>query len=338
MTKMILPVLAIVLHCARSDFVYDRFDVSAGLQLNGAASLLGSDAKDEDENPQFSEHGYTASLEIFTTTEAGNASDTANTTPNADGGCSKALQLIPPYPSKAGSAYYQSKVPVLTGFETTFAWQITDQSSECTSIVDKAFSTHQHESCVTVGGDGFAFVVHSDLRLGKDALGGDGQDLGYGGIVNSIAIEFDTWTNTQPGSDDVFQDHIAIHAAGPLLPNSSTEATALGSWRPYDIADGKTHRAKIQYLPYVEERYFELMTANENLFPYMREGGGRGIGTLAVFVDQGIGEDRPLFAIPINLGVVLDLPDSLAFVGFTGSTGRKWQRHQILRWEWYESK
>ncbi|EJK75910.1 hypothetical protein THAOC_02351 [Thalassiosira oceanica] len=331
---MILPFVAIatILHCARADFVYDRFDVSAGLQLNGAATLRECGIVDHDEDPQLREHGNTAALDIFTTT----ASNSSNTTSYTDG-CGRALQLTPPYPSKAGSAYYQSKVPVLTGFETTFTWKITDQSVECTSIVDKAFSTQHDESCVTVGGDGFAFVVHADPQLGKDALGGDGQDLGYGGIVNSIAIEFDTWTNTQPGSDDVFQDHIAIHAAGPLLPNSSTEATALGSWRPHDIADGKTHRAKIQYLPYVEERYFELMTASENLFPYLREGGGRGIGTLAVFVDQGIVEDRPLFAIPINLGVVLDIPDSLAFVGFTGSTGRKWQRHEIIRWEWYES-
>ena len=329
---LLFLIIATISHCARSDFVYDCFDVSAGLRLNGAATLRECDAADHDDNPQLREHGYTAALDIFTTTEANNSDATSN----ADGDCSGALQLTPPSPSKAGSAYYQSKVPVLTGFETTFTWKISEISVECTSIVDKAFSRQQHESCVTVGGDGFAFVVHSDPQLGKDALGGDGQDLGYGGIVNSIAIEFDTWTNTQPGSDDVFQDHIAIHAAGPLLPNSSTEATALG-WRPHDIADGKTHRARIQYLPYVEERYFELMTASENLFPYMREGGGRGIGTLAVFVDQGIVEDRPLFAIPINLGVVLDLPDSLAFVGFTGSTGRKWQRHEILRWEWYES-
>ena len=79
---------------------------------------------------------------------------------------------------------------------------------------------------------------------------------------------------------------------------------------------------KVQYLPHVEMRYFVLMIANENLIPYLKDNGeGRGIGTLAVFVDQGIVEDRPLLALPVNLSLLLDLPDSLAYVGFTASTG-----------------
>ena len=139
-------------------------------------------------------------------------------------------------------------------------------------------------------------------------------------------------------SDDVFQDHISIHSGGPFSPNSSNRSSSLGYWRPYDIADGKVHAAKVQYLPYVETRYFELMTANENLIPYLKDNGeGRSIGTLAVFVDQGIVEDRPLLAIPVNLSLLLNLPDSLAYVGFTASTGRKWQKNEIAGWEWRDS-
>ena len=168
----------------------------------------------------------------------------------------------------------------------------------------------------------------------------DGEHLGYGGISNSLAVEFDTWTNVDTQqSDDVFQDHISIHSSGPLLPNSSNESTSLGYWRAHSIADGKVHSAKVQYLPYVETRYYELMTANENLIPYLKDNGeGRRLGTLAVFVDQGIVEDRPLFAIPINLSLLLHLPDSLAYVGFTASTGRKWQKNDIHRWEWCNSE
>ena len=166
----------------------------------------------------------------------------------------------------------------------------------------------------------------------------DGEHLGYGGISNSLAIEFDTWTNVDTQqSDDVFQDHISIHSGGPSLPNSSNKSTSLGYWRPYSIADGNVHEAKIQYLPYVETRYFELMTANNNLLPYMKDDGeDRRLGTLAVFVDQGIAEDRPLLAIPVNLSLLLDFPDSLAYVGFTASTGRKWEKHDILLWKWLE--
>ena len=154
--------------------------------------------------------------------------------------------------------------------------------------------------------------------------------------ARKVAVEFDTWTNVDTQqSDDVFQDHISIHSAGPSSPNNSNQHTALGYWRAYDVADGKVHKAKVQYLPYVETRYFELMTANENLLPYLKDNGeGRRLGTLAVFVDQGINEDRPLLAIPVNLSLLLDLPQSLAYVGFTASTGRKWEKHDILNWKW----
>ena len=159
-------------------------------------------------------------------------------------------------------------------------------------------------------------------------------------VCDKVAIEFDTWTNVDTQmSDDVFQDHISIHSAGPYSPNNSNQETALGYWRAYDVADGKVHKAKVQYLPYVETRYFELMTANENLVPYLKDNGeGRRLGTLAVFVDQGIVEDRPLLAIPVNLSLLLDLPQSLAYVGFTASTGRKWEKHDILTWDWCHSE
>lgn len=178
------------------------------------------------------------------------------------------------------------------------------------------------------------------LAFGIVLMHKDGEHLGYGGIFNSLAVEFDTWTNVDTQqSDDVFQDHISIHSGGPSSPNSSNRSTSLGFWRPYDIADGKVHAAKVQYLPYVETRYFELMTANENLIPYLKDNGeGRRLGTLAVFVDQGIKEDRPLLAIPVNLSLLLNLPDSLAYVGFTASTGRKWQKNEVHRWEWCDSK
>lgn len=98
------------------------------------------------------------------------------------------------------------------------------------------------------------------------------------------------------------------------------------------------HRLLFTYsLPWVEERYYELLTGNNNLIPFLKDNGeGRRLGTLAIFVDQGIIEDRPLLAIPINLSLVLDLPDSNAYVGFTASTGRRWEKHDVLAWEWLE--
>lgn len=350
---LVIALCCLQIHAALSDFIYADFNRTTGLVFNGAAKP--TDCNDEEyssaNNNGVYQHGQTATMDVYSTVKTADQYNTSSDNKHdgvfghrrditVDGYKNTTrLRLTPSHPSKAGSVWYKSRVPVLNGFETTFSWQITNHSVECIELVDKSFSRNLHRSCAVNGGDGFAFVIHSD-SMGPSALGGDGEQLGYGGIANSIAIEFDTWTNVdnQKQSDDVFQDHISIHSGGPLSPNSSNKTTALGFWRPYSIADGKIHTSKIQYLPYVETRYYELMTANDNLIPYLKDNGeGRKIGTLAVFVDQGITEDRPLFAIPVNLSLLLNLPNSLGFVGFTASTGRKWQRSDITRWEWCDS-
>lgn len=42
---------------------------------------------------------------------------------------------------------------------------------------------------------------------------------------------------------------------------------------------------------------------------HLQDGGeGRRLGTLVVWLDDGIAADEPLLAVPINLSVLLDLP------------------------------
>jgi hypothetical protein len=135
------------------------------------------------------------------------------------------------------------------------------------------------------------------------------------------------WTNVDTQqSVDINQDHILMQ-----LGISLNHPTSLEDWRPHDIADGKVHAVKVQYLPHAEMQYFELMTASKNLILYLKDiGKGRSIGTLAVFVDKWIVEDRPLLALPVNLSILLDLHNSLAYVGFTASTG--WQMDYFPGW------
>jgi hypothetical protein len=77
---------------------------------------------------------------------------------------------------------------------------------------------------------------------------------------------------------------------------------SLEYWRPYNIANGKVNMAKVQYLLHVETRYFKLMTANKNLIPYLKDNSkGRSIGSLAVFVDQGIVKELPPILHPLQL-------------------------------------
>jgi hypothetical protein len=64
------------------------------------------------------------------------------------------------------------------------------------------------------------------------------------------------------------------------------------------------------------------------------KGEKRRMGTLLVFMDEGVANNEPLIAIPINLSVLLELPQDQAYVGFTASTGSKWEKHDILSWIW----
>ena len=55
-------------------------------------------------------------------------------------------------------------------------------------------------------------------------------------------------------------------------------------------------------------------------------------------MDEGVEQDVPIVAIPINLSKLLSLPQENAYVGFTSSTGRAWEKHDILSWYWCDEE
>ena len=61
-------------------------------------------------------------------------------------------------------------------------------------------------------GDGMAFVLHND-PLGHNALGKNGGGLGAAGLLNGLAIQFDTWQNTNQG--DIAAKHTDIVTTDP---------------------------------------------------------------------------------------------------------------------------
>ena len=247
---------------------------------------------------------------------------------------------------------------------TTFSFQISDHSRECTKHHDPALSLSVYESCAVHGGDGFAFVIHGDDR-GTEALGADGASLGYAGLRNSLAIEFDTGYNPEPtdreterlyadtleatamnarvvrrrpgGTGDLVTDHLSVHSAGTGR-NTASRETELGEPAPVDLADGKVHVAKVEYRGSLATEYVANFTATPALTPYLMDfDESRRLGTLIVWLDEGIENDAPLFAIPMNLAVLLKLRQDVAHVGFTAATGDAWEKHDVLSWLWCDA-
>ena len=77
-----------------------------------------------------------------------------------------------------GSAFYNARLNLLSGFSTTFRYSITDSNQFGPA-------------------DGLAFLVSNDPQ-GTNALGGGGGDVGFGGLANTLAIKFDSFEAQTP--------------------------------------------------------------------------------------------------------------------------------------------
>ena len=186
------------------------------------------------------------------------------------------LRLTPRTQNRAGTAFYTTAAEVssTTGFSTRIDFRAHGTSS---------------------GGAALALVLQGNE---KTELGQDGDGLGYGGIVNSVAIEIDNANDT---SGDVNGNHVAVHVGGD-------SNTPLASFVPsFDLENGGTHSLYVDYSPSTQ--------------------------ILDVFLEQGASGTKP--SQPVISVPNFDLPavvGSLAYFGFSAATGSTTNRHDIEHW------
>lgn len=258
-----------------------------------------------------------------------------NDTQQSPSSCNVRVRLTPSNPSKKGAMWFADPVQVSNGFDTLFSFQISDHSKQCTLYKDQYLSMTNYRTCSVHGADGFAFVIHFHPNT-TSTIGDVGGQMGFGGIENSLAIAFDTWSN--PGEDKIFGDHVSVQSLGTAA-NNALEAGLLGVPKVHKLADGNIHLARVTYYGELKSEYFNKLVASDSLLPYLKDNGEqKRVGTLVVFLDDGIEKDEPLLALPINLSLLLRMPTDQAYVGFTSSTGRFYEKHDILSWTWCDAE
>ncbi|MCB9913549.1 MAG: PQQ-dependent sugar dehydrogenase [Planctomycetes bacterium] len=187
------------------------------------------------------------------------------------------LRLTNPANDETGAAWFQSAQRVSTPWVADFQFQLQGGP----------------------GADGFAFVVQNSA---VNALGGGGCELGYHGIVNSVAVEFDTFANGSCSAGAIGDGgvpHIGVHTQG-TGPNSALESAALGVTAAVPaFSSGAVHQARVAYAP----------------------------GSLAVYVDDLV---NPVLVVALDLATTLNLASERAWIGFTAATGGLNESHDVL--------
>jgi hypothetical protein len=194
------------------------------------------------------------------------------------------LRLTASARNQRGAAWLDTKQLVRSGFATRFRFRISNPGGP-----------GARDSTGAMGADGVAFVIQNASR---SALGNSGAGMGYDGIRNCLAIEFDTWKNDDVGDPNA--NHIAVQFATPFPGGTIARATSIP-----DLSDGAIHTAAILYLPEKPS----------------------GAGQIQVFLD-GV----RVLTTELDLASLVRLDTGRAWVGFTGATGGAWQTQEILDW------
>lgn len=194
-----------------------------------------------------------------------------------------ALQLSSATSFSSGSAFTRSAVSLgnQNSFSTYFQFRILNSGG----ITDSD----------GIGADGLVFVVQTVANN----VGGAGGQIGYGGITNSVGIEFDTWNNSLSFGDPD-GNHVGIDIDGNIASVAvAPEPTRFNNglvWNAWVDYNGATDGLEIRW------------------------------STLAT---------RPVSSqLSRTVDLVSILGGDTAFVGFTSGTGSAWGDHQILSWSY----
>lgn len=256
---------------------------------------------------------------------------------------------------QSATTFFTTKQPVAGGFTTYFKFQMHTPTTCCFSADGLAF---------LVQNAGKADQAYGAQGAGVTALGVGGGGIGYAGVPNSLAVEFDVFGNQwDPEGLNTNANHIAVQSCGtnsntpvhyrgdtpntignvadaPIcLVNSNTDFAAINSDLPVQIAgscidgcqDGQVHEVVIEYTPPIgDASNGRLQVWIDPTFV---------AGTHTPNSDSIAAIDTPYTiaanpTAPASQGLALDPANGgSAWVGFGASQGFNATVQDILAWE-----
>ncbi|MDQ1265411.1 MAG: hypothetical protein QG635_561 [Bacteroidota bacterium] len=202
------------------------------------------------------------------------------------------IRLTPAAKFQAGGLWYKYALPAANGFEAKFSFRLSG-----------GYNDFNEGSAA--GADGLAFVIQS---TGSYTLGENGGGIGYAGIKNCIAVEFDTYL------DDLdFRDANGAHIAVFCNPKDFTK----GEHQSRQLLGEKTSKYPFKAL---WNKYY--CTIDYNLIP----------GKLRIFFDSSGFTNKSFLEIDsLQLENLIELiGGNSAYFGFTASTGSSYEAHDLL--------
>jgi Legume lectin domain/IPTL-CTERM motif len=225
--------------------------------------------------------GFAAQSHAATLFNFPNFNDCTGLQINGNAACTGGvLRLTPALGGQGGSTFSATTIALGSGaaFSTFFSFRMTAAGGAGDSDGP--------------GADGLTFTVQPNSAT----VGGSGGGMGYAGIPNSVAAEFDTFDNGI-GSGDPNGNHVGIDLNGSI--NSVVTGIV-----PTRFNNGQVWFVWIDYNGSV----IEARVSPTNSRPA-----------------------SPNVALAVNLPAVLGT--SQAFVGFTAGTGAGFENHDILSWQ-----
>jgi Bacterial lectin/Divergent InlB B-repeat domain/Abnormal spindle-like microcephaly-assoc'd, ASPM-SPD-2-Hydin len=254
-----------------------------------------------------------------------------------------ATQMTYPAGSQATSMWFSIPQKVAEGFNVWFQLKITPTGNSGNTADGLAFVIQNAQ-----GGGTDVTGSCSETGSGATVVGGAGGCIGYGGIDNSLALEFDTFYNSNFGDPDALStpsfftyndnhmalqdcgagvanspDHnacqISLNGVGTLTPNPKSSS----SGNVVTLADGNVHDVVIVYNG-------PLDTPANTFSVYLDPQYNTGTHTP-------IAGSVPVFTGSFDITQAINLLNSgsandSAYVGFTSGTGADFETHEIMDW------